>query len=225
MRLIDADTAQAGLTIVADEQTSGKGQRGNNWNDIPLQSLLMSIVVSPVHALSDQFAYNACVTSAIAAVLQNLCESVDVCIKWPNDVIMNDKKAGGVLIENVLRGSEWVYSIVGFGLNVRQEQFAPDLPNATSVYLQTGKLFDVVELGWQIRAAILEKVYSATSVSDIMKDYNENLYRRSEKQLFTDGTSVWGATIIQALSNGQLEVQQENGMFTRYTHGAISWKW
>lgn len=225
MRLIDADTAQAGLTIVANVQTNGKGQRGNHWQDTPFQSLLMSIIITPVHLLTDQFIYNACVTVAIAEVLQNLCENIDVRIKWPNDVIINDKKAGGVLIENVLRGSTWSFSIVGLGLNVLQEYFSTELPNATSIYAQSGKRFDIAELGRRIREAILDRVYGGTSAGEIMKNYNDHLYRRSLKQSFTDGKAEWMATILRARRDGQLEVQLEDGTLTSYTHGIVGWKW
>jgi BirA family transcriptional regulator, biotin operon repressor / biotin---[acetyl-CoA-carboxylase] ligase len=225
MRLIDADTAQAGLTIVATMQTNGKGQRGNHWRDTPSESLLMSIIIAPVHTLRDQFVYNACVTVAIAEILQNLCENIDVRIKWPNDVIINDKKAGGVLIENVLRGNEWSFSIIGIGLNILQAYFPAELPNATSIYAQSGKIFDVTELGRTLRAAILQKVYSGAMVEEIMKDYNDYLYRRFLKQRFTDGTTEWDATVLQARQDGQLEVQLEDGRLTSYTHGIVGWKW
>jgi len=116
MRLIDADTAQPGLTIVSDMQTAGKGQRGRIWVDTPNESLLMSIVVQLPYDVEHQFAFNVTVSLAIADYLQDLKENWDVRIKWPNDIIINDKKAGGMLIENVIRGSQWAYAVVGLGV-------------------------------------------------------------------------------------------------------------
>src|SRR5689334_16225981 len=65
MRLIDADTAQSGLTIVAGQQTMGKGQRGRQWLDKPGENLLMSIIIAPAYSLEEQFIFNMAVTSAI----------------------------------------------------------------------------------------------------------------------------------------------------------------
>src|SRR5690606_29724577 len=118
--LIDADTAQAGLTIVTDVQTNGKGQRGRKWLDAPGESLLMSLVVVPEYEIEHQFSFNMAISLAIADYLQHIYENWDIRIKWPNDIIINDKKAGGILIENVIRGNKWAYSVVGIGINILQ---------------------------------------------------------------------------------------------------------
>lgn len=225
MRLIDADTAQVGLTVLAGRQTHGKGQRGNIWTDDPFHNVLMSIVISPVHTLANQFVYNACVAGAIARVLQNLCENTDVRIKWPNDIILNDKKAGGVLIENVLRGNTWQYSIIGFGLNVNQQEFPTSLRHATSLRLESGKEYQVDVLAAKLREEMLRSIYCDTAVKDIMEDYNEYLFRRFETQAFTDGKDVWNVTVLQALQDGRLEVQHDDGFISSYTHGVTNWKW
>ena len=101
MQLIDANKAQHGLTIVAQKQLAGKGQRGNTWADTPGESLLMSIIAMPDRAIHEQFVFSASVAVAIAKVLQKLNNNWQVNVKWPNDIIVNDKKAGGILIENV----------------------------------------------------------------------------------------------------------------------------
>ena len=120
MQLIDANKAQHGLTIVTQSQSEGKGQRGKTWLDAPGQSLLMSIIIHPKKEINDQFVFNAAVAVAIANVLQKSNHNWDIRIKWPNDIIINAKKAGGILIENILRGSRWTHSVVGLGLNVKQ---------------------------------------------------------------------------------------------------------
>ena len=66
MNLIDGNTAQHGLTIVADSQTGGKGQRGKTWADEPGQSLLMSIILVPRYELAHQFMFNASVAVAVS---------------------------------------------------------------------------------------------------------------------------------------------------------------
>jgi BirA family biotin operon repressor/biotin-[acetyl-CoA-carboxylase] ligase len=225
MQLIDADTAQPGLTVVAKEQTHGKGQRGRQWKDAPGESLLMSIICTPDCPLDEQFVFNAAVAVSVAEVLSQLYEGWDVRIKWPNDIIINDKKAGGILIENILRGSKWSYSIIGFGLNVAQAKFSAELPFATSLKIVSGKSFSMPSLFAKLRSNILGRTCSGLSVTQIMNEYNSVLYRKDCPQRFTDGADEWVAIIKSAGSNGMLQVQLADGSILHYNHGVAQWKW
>jgi len=225
MSMIDADMAQPGLTIVANSQKTGKGQRGRNWVDTPGQSLLMSIIICPNRPLNEQFIFNASAANAIADVLHELYKNWDIRIKWPNDIIVNDKKAGGVLIENVLRGNKWVYSIIGLGLNIKQEEFSMELPFATSLKIGSGKGFEISELLKLLREKILEYTNASSSANRIMEEYNEHLYRRGEIQSFTDSKNEWDAIILGVNNDGTLKVQTEEGRIVSYTHGSILWNW
>ena len=225
MRLIDADTARPGLTITATEQTAGKGQRGRHWAGMPGQSLLMSLVTTPRQPLEQQFVFSAAVAVAIAEVLDTLHEGWNVKIKWPNDIIINDKKAGGILIENILRGGSWSYGIVGLGLNILQPYFPLELPNATSLRIASGKAFDLHTLRDMLRQNILVALYGNTSAEETMRLYNQYLYRRSEEQAFSDGREGWLGIIVKANPDGKLMVQLENGSIAHYTHGDVTWMW
>src|SRR6187551_3254393 len=107
IQLIDADKAGHGLTILAGSQTEGKGQRGKEWIDEPGESLLMSLIVAPVFEISDQPLFLATSVVSVVNVLKKHLPDLEVRIKWPNDIVIADKKAGGMLIENVLRGQQW----------------------------------------------------------------------------------------------------------------------
>ncbi|XZF16679.1 biotin--[acetyl-CoA-carboxylase] ligase [Chitinophagaceae bacterium MMS25-I14] len=225
MRIIDADTAQPGLTIVAKEQTSGKGQRGRTWTDTPRQSVLMSIIVVPKAGLDKQFVFNASVAAAIAESLQDIDEQWDVRIKWPNDIIVNDKKTGGILIENVLRGSQWLYSIIGLGVNVLQESFPDNLPNAGSLKTASGKAYKVVDIQNILRNSILKEVMHIPMEMQVMERYNTMLYRINQDQAFADDANEWLATVLGANADGRLEVQTTDGRIEHYVHGAVQWLW
>lgn len=225
MRLIDADTAQAGLTIVAREQTQGRGQRGRLWKDMQGESLLVSIVCTPQCAIERQFVFSAAVAVAVAETLTQLHEGWDVRIKWPNDIIINDKKAGGILIENVLRGNTWCFSIIGLGLNVRQTSFPADLPFATSLKLASAKDFDLKDVFERLRRHIFFRACSALSAQTVMNEFNDYLYRKDCLQTFTDGNKEWKGTVRSAASNGTLQVELADGSTTHYQHGSVLWKW
>ena len=225
MQLIDADKAQPGMTIVAQSQTGGKGQRGKTWVDNPGQSLLMSVIATPAQAVNGQFAFNALVATTVVTVLQKLCNSRDFRIKWPNDIIVNDKKAGGILIENVIRGSRWTHCVIGLGINVKQTHFPDDLPNATSLKLAFGHDFNVIQLRDELREAIMECSNCSTRAESIMTRYNEHLYKNGRKQRFKDETGEWEATIIGAQADGSLRVMLDDGSLVSYYHGQVLWDW
>ncbi len=225
MQLIDADKAQHGLTITARSQTGGKGQRGKAWTDAPGESLLMTLVAMPSLPIGEQFSFNAAVAVAIANVLRKLYGNTPIYIKWPNDIIVNDKKAGGILIENVLRGSRWMYAIIGLGLNVNQAALPPELPFATSLLLATGIDGEIDTIRDNIRASVIAHIDALVPAESNMKLYNEALYKRGQKQLFSDRRGRWLATILGVLANGAIELQHEDGSIASYYHGQVLWEW
>ena len=225
MRLIDADKAHDGMTIVAQSQTGGKGQRGKTWMDEPGKSLLMSTIVTPAWPLNQQFVFSASIAAGIANILQNLYKGWVVNIKWPNDIIINDKKAGGILIENVIRGTRWTHSVVGLGLNVHQDSFPAELPYATSLKIGSGKDFNITDLAGEIRGSIWQRAILEDNIETILQQYNNLLYKKGCKQSFFDSNARWNTTILRVLPNGLLEVQLEQGDITLYQHGQVTWEY
>lgn len=225
MQLIDANKALHGMTITAQSQTAGKGQRGKHWVDTPGKSLLMSIIINPIQEIQEQFSFNASIASAIANVLQKLNNNWRVHIKWPNDIIINDKKAGGLLIENILRGSKWTLSVIGLGLNVNQEELTGDLPYATSLTIESGENYLITELRDSIHAAIMNVADFPLSAESAMASYNELLYKRGKMQRFSEQTKSWEVKIIGAHPDGTIEVVDQNGNTEFYFHGQYEWCW
>ena len=102
--------AQHGTAIFSHEQTAGKGQRGKEWISEKGSNIVLSILLNPYPlALTDQFKLSVCVAVSIHELLSKYAGD-ETKIKWPNDLYWRDRKAGGVLIENI----------------VREEQLAPD---------------------------------------------------------------------------------------------------
>jgi BirA family biotin operon repressor/biotin-[acetyl-CoA-carboxylase] ligase len=225
MRLIDADKAQAGLTIAAKSQVSGRGQRGNTWVDSHGHCLLMSIIVKPSLPIHEQFLFSAAISTGIANVLQKLYSHWDLRIKWPNDIIINDKKAGGILIENVLRGSRWTHSVIGLGLNVTQESFSEELPNAISLKIASGLDFEIDKLREKLRVQILANTVIPPPPRVVMKDLNDKLYKKGQLQKFKDESGIWLATIVGVKKDGTLDVKREDGTAVNITHGQAVWVW
>lgn len=225
MRLIDADTAQDGLTITAQRQTSGKGQRGRQWQGSENESLLMSIIIIPSLKIDDQFILCAAAAVSVIQALEFFEIDENIKIKWTNDIIINDKKAGGILIENVLRGDAWNYAVIGIGLNVSQSEFSMEFPYATSIKIASGKKIDVGLLRDEIRYHFFRNTSDEVNPEELINSYNEYLFKKNEWQEFSGETGNWQAQVLEAGKNGKLKVRTVNGDEVEYMHGAINWQW
>lgn len=137
------DPANEGLAILADEQTAGRGQQGRTWMAAPGQSVLMSLLLAPPAELCRPVVLTAWAAVAVCAAIREIIPS-SPRIKWPNDVLLHDRKVCGILIESTcgrLRLSAadakpQAVMIVGIGLNVQQSAAtfaAAGLPEATSL--------------------------------------------------------------------------------------------
>lgn len=133
-----------GLVVVAKSQTVGKGQRGNAWQTEQGKNLTFSLLLKPNIKIDEQFLLSQLVALGIADFLKTLTSS-SVQIKWPNDIFLNGKKVGGILIENTLTSQLIGNCIVGIGLNVNQEHF-DNLPFATSLKKELKQTFDLDKL-------------------------------------------------------------------------------
>ncbi len=131
--------------VTAAYQTAGRGQRGNGWESEPGRNLLFSMLYYPPAGLppSRQFQISKAVAVAVAETVDRLLDGYDhpeVCIKWPNDIYVGDRKIAGILIENALQSSTRIaHSIIGVGLNVNQREFRSGAPNPVSAVNITGR--------------------------------------------------------------------------------------
>ena len=150
-RISDIDNLSV---LSALSQSEGRGQKGNKWSSVPGENLTFSIVLkfgeqtAGKAGLSVAGELRLAVTAREQFVLTEITSlsiveflsrhGIKAKIKWPNDIYVGDKKICGVLIENSLRGKNLSSSIIGIGLNVKQRNFDVNLPNPTSMILETG---------------------------------------------------------------------------------------
>lgn len=223
MHLIDADAAVHGLTITAKEQLAGRGQRGKSWLGVPGDCLMMSVILRPTVDLGQQADFLALVAVSVASAVQKFMNEVPVRIKWPNDIIISDKKAAGILIENVVRGSSWSWAVVGIGLNVGPARFPAELPNATSMQQAGYEGADLETVAHAIRKSLLQGLSACGR--DPVETYNAWLFNRGERQFFRHGDAFFSATVEGMNRHGQLLLRHHNGNVAAYNHGSIEHVW
>ena len=142
LKALSAQESCENFTVISTEsQTEGKGQRGSGWTSKEGKNLTFSILYNQkVGGITNLFTLNIIVGLSVVEALQTV-SNLNFAIKWPNDILAENKKIAGILIENTFKNTNEVQSIIGIGLNVNQSQFE-NLPQASSLYLLENKIFD-----------------------------------------------------------------------------------
>ena len=209
--------------VVANEQTQGRGQMGASWQSRQGQSLTFSMLkrFNRLH-ISDNAAIAFGVSIAVKSVLEKL-KVPAVSIKWPNDIMSYGQKLCGILIENQLEGNHVVSSIIGVGLNVNETEFS-ELPQATSMRLATGSVFDrnaILELiGEEIQKEL--EFIENEKIARLKSSYEVSLFRRNKVSTFEtpDGFKFNG--IIKGVGrSGELLVEKEDEGMQGFQHKQI----
>lgn len=205
MHQLQAGMATHGITWFAREQTAGKGQRGKSWLTSANQNIVLSTVIMPRLPAARQFWLSATVALACYDFYKNYAGD-ETRIKWPNDLYWRDRKAGGILIENVFRGADWLYAVVGIGININQVQFDPSLPNPVSLKQITGKAFDAVELARELCQALELRYQSLmkSGIHAILEAYQKVLYKLHEPVTLKKGSILFETTIRGVSDSGRL---------------------
>lgn len=133
---IAAAGAPEGTVVIAGTQYAGRGRNGRSWFSTPGRSLVFSVILRPGEGRES---LTALMALAAATAVERSCPRVKGCIKWPNDIYIDDRKAGGILAES--RGEN---VIIGTGLNINEEEadFPPELTSAISLKGASGKDLD-----------------------------------------------------------------------------------
>jgi BirA family transcriptional regulator, biotin operon repressor / biotin---[acetyl-CoA-carboxylase] ligase len=206
MALIQKGEISHGNSFFAMEQTHGKGRRGKEWKSHKGANILVSIVSEMQWlSVSQQFQLSIAVALACYELITKYILA-NVFIKWPNDLFINDSKTGGILIENVVKGTLWQWSVIGVGLNINQESFDEFNLTATSFKLQSGKDFEVIELAKELCQNVLEKIEDLKKgkFSKLLEEYNQKLYGRNKMVKLKKGNAVFQTKIVGVSAGGQL---------------------
>lgn len=142
-----AQGASEGAIVVADLQTAGRGRLGRSWFGKPGASIHLSVILRPRIGVEEIGLINLAAAAAVARALRNL--EVDARIKWPNDVLIGDRKVCGILSEAQFERGVPSSVVLGVGINVNleTEDFPTEIAStATSLLVATGHRFDRVEI-------------------------------------------------------------------------------
>ena len=147
--------APEGTVFLAEEQTAGRGRGANRWTSARSTGIYCSAILRPVLPPADVLVLSLAVGLAVRAAIQEISPGLNPDLKWPNDLLLHDKKFCGILTEMNAEPTRVRHLVVGVGINVNQKDFPADLRDrATSLQLATGTEWSRVELA----AALLKSL-------------------------------------------------------------------
>lgn len=202
-----------GTLIYTFEQQNGRGQRGAVWESEPNKNGAFSIILYPNFLHADkQFSLTKIISLAVADLMAELTQATDktlqIKIKWPNDIYVGQKKIAGILIENTIRDKSIQNSIIGIGVNINQQLFEQGL-NATSLALLAGKEFDLKYV-LESLCEFIEARYlqlKANKLDSLNNDYLQRLFRIDEWHTYTTFKEPFEGKIIGVAASGKLQVE------------------
>lgn len=213
-----ANGAAEGTAVVAESQTKGRGRFGRSWFSPPGRNLILSLVLRPSLTPGRASQLGIMTAVSVAVSLRRLFD-LPALIKWPNDIYIRGRKAGGILTELSAELDRVHHAVVGIGLNLNLEerQIPANLrPNCTSVQIETGQKCDRIE----VTACFLNEL--------------ERRYRRLLKEGFSPIIDEWmdlSLTLghrIEAVSEGRkwtgyaIGLDEDGGLLLRLDSGVTT---
>lgn len=223
MDRLQANLAAHGAAFFAHHQTAGKGQRGKSWLDETGNNIALSVIMDcSFLSPANQFPLSVVVALACYDVF-NKYAAGETFIKWPNDIYWRDRKAGGILIENIIRGNKWEGAVVGIGMNVNQVVFPASLKNPVSLKQVTGKDLDTVAVAKEIcdRLELRYQQLKNGGMEDLLTYYNNYLYKRGEQVRLKMDDDVFDCTVNAVSAEGKLNVV--GGIKNNFRFGEVEW--
>ncbi|KNB62361.1 biotin--[acetyl-CoA-carboxylase] ligase [Chryseobacterium sp. Hurlbut01] len=194
-------------------QTKGRGQYGNTWISTAEQNLAYTVAVKTGSISLSDFMFNYYTAIAVRQYIAILTQNI-VKIKWPNDIILTNKKVAGILIEKRKYDGE-NYFLIGTGINILQEKF-DEISNAGSIFTQTGKKHNLQTVVKEFHQFLVEKFKNPTSEIEVLDGFNENLFRKDEISVFEIEGVRQNGIIRKADEHGKIWIEFENGLQSFY---------
>jgi BirA family biotin operon repressor/biotin-[acetyl-CoA-carboxylase] ligase len=212
--------AREGTVILAEEQTAGKGRLKRAWLS-PKGSVALSIILHPTPAQLPSLIMVA--SLAVVHCIEKV-SGLKPQIKWPNDVLVNDKKICGILIESDVRGKAVDYAVIGIGLNVnlKPSDFPEIAATATSLSKELGRELALAEL---IRCLLVEaeRLYLALPEGDaVFEEWRQRLVTLGQEVEVSSGQTVYKGLAESVSSDGSLFLRQPDGKLIKIVAGDVS---
>jgi BirA family biotin operon repressor/biotin-[acetyl-CoA-carboxylase] ligase len=204
--------------VMAKHQTNGRGQMGTVWNSEKAKNLTVSVFkdVSKLY-IEHPFYISMAVSLSLIKTLQSF-SIPKLSVKWPNDILSENKKICGILIENVIKQNSFKASVIGIGLNVNQTNFK-GLPKASSLKLLKGNTLNLDEV-LQTIIKYLKYYFMLLRKEEydfLKQEYESYLFRKNKPSTFKDVEGNAFTGYIKNISiSGNLQVLLEDDIIKEF---------
>ncbi len=202
------------LAVYTFNQTKGRGQYGNSWENLPEKNLAYSFALKTKNINVSDTCFNFYTAILVRDFIANLTKT-EVKIKWPNDLILKNKKICGMLFEKSKN-----YFVVGIGINILQENFK-NLPKAGSVLSQTGLSFELKAFTESLHQYLFEHLVQKEIPNNILELYHLHLYRKNEVSVFEKNEVRQNGIIKNVDETGHIWIDLENEGLQKFFHKEI----
>lgn len=223
---LDADNgASEGALVVADMQTAGRGRRGRTWSSPAGLNVYFTLILKPQYVPDKASMVTLVMALAVAEGIHETC-GVEAGIKWPNDIVANEKKVCGILTEMSVERDFIHHVVIGVGINVGLQEFAPELAaTATSLQAECGRKVPKATLVANIMKAF-EKHYEVfqgkADLSGLIGCYNEMLVNRDREVRVLDPKGEYNGIARGINEVGELLVELPDGRVEKVYAGEVS---
>lgn len=220
------ERAEEGTVIISDSQEQGRGRLGRSWVSPPGLNIYLSILLRP--RIEPEYLTLLTLFSAIACTYAlEKTTSLSLSVKWPNDLMSDDRKLGGILTEMKIFGKKRVLAVIGVGINVNME--ARDFPDhlrntATSVRIDTGQYHAREPLISEIlnEADVWYKVLQAGRAKDIIDEWQHLTSTVGRHVLVTTGQEIHAGLAEGIDERGMLLVRLPSGEIKKISSGDLT---
>lgn len=224
-RELALEGAPEGTLVVAEKQTAGRGRRGKVWESPLGTGIWMSLVLRPQIAPAEASVLTLLCGLATAEAIEAET-GLSAGIKWPNDILINGKKAVGILTEMDCEMSEVHFVIPGIGINVNTASFPPEIAEiATSLYLECGKTVSRRRLVHKVLERLeehYETFLRTGSFAAMLEDYRKHCITLG-KEVHVLGREPFFAEALDITPEGELLVRRaDNGKEEVVFSGEVS---
>jgi BirA family biotin operon repressor/biotin-[acetyl-CoA-carboxylase] ligase len=220
-----ASGAPEGSVFTADEQTAGRGRGDHKWHSPAGQGLYVSVLLRPKLASNDALWLSLIAGLAVHAAIEQVT-TISSDLRWPNDIMLRDRKLGGILTELATESGRTLHAVVGIGLNVNQPEFPADLrETANSLRMETDREWSRDDILIALLKSFDREYKALLSVGDARRSIIERFekvssYARNARVEVDDHGAAQFSGVTKGLDErGFLRVRTNEGMRTVLSGG------
>ena len=194
--------------VTANYQTNGKGRISRTWESKPCENIIFSMLINDFKNRTDLNLLSLVASVSVHKLLNKYL--INTKIKWPNDILVDNKKICGILLEGKSNTKSSMI-VIGIGINVNQITFSNEIDNlTTSLRKELNKYFDIDTLVLELRNQLLSDIEEFLNNNNTFIDYiRNNLYAKNQTITYTKDNKEYEGIILDVYDDGKLIIKKD----------------